>query len=697
MSYEINLIEGERGKLHVTSDDARTKNALMFGTGKKVFNMDHAFEATMPDSNTVRVTSGVFYDNGMFIRIDRDRYVEVPVDNGLPGTYRNDLVCIRYERNIQTQLESAGIVVKKGEASETKAVDPAYSVGDVLDLEVHLDEFPLYRVAWDGITPKLEPMFAVEDVMSNIVIYEELKEHLADDTPGYKHIPSGGSDGQILKWSSDGTAKWSDNILIDSEINNTSTNPVQNKVVKAEFDKVKTDLSGKANSSHTHTKSEVGLGNVDNTADANKNVKYATSAGSAPANGGNSATVNGHTVKSDVPANAKFTDTTYNDATTTSSGLMSASDKTTIENLKKGTVTGIKGNAETEYRTGNVNITAEDIGIDVDSALSSTSENPVQNKVVAATLESKANISIYGNDSVSLGRKSGTTVGIKSFAFGNSTTASGNYSHAEGNNTTASGSSSHAEGNNTTATNYASHVGGRYNVAMTIGGPGNKNGHAFVIGNGAFSALSNAFSVMYSGVVKAASTITASTTADYAEFFEWEDGNPDAEDRVGKFVTLNGDKISLATSNEDYILGIVSGEPFVLGNGDCDTWNGMYLRDEFGRTILEPAPKIEIDEETGEEKEVLDEDGNIIYEGTRPVLNPDYDSTQKYISRFDRPEWSPVGMLGVLSVIQDGTCKVNGYCCCNSEGIATSCDRNTEGACRIIEVINDKVARVIFR
>ena len=395
MGYEINLIEGERGKLHVTSDDARTKNALMFGTGRKVFNMDHAFEATMPDSNTVRITSGVFYDNGMFIRIDRDRYVEVPVDNGLPGTYRNDLVCIRYERNIQTQLESAGIVVKKGEASETKAVDPAYSVGDVLDLEVHLDEFPLYRVALDGITPKLEPMFAVEDVMSNIVIYEELKEHLADDTPGYKHIPSGGSDGQILKWSSDGTAKWSDNILIDSEINNTSTNPVQNKVVKAEFDKVKSDLNGKANSSHTHTKSEVGLGNVDNTADANKNVKYATSAGSAPANGGNSATVNGHTVKSDVPANAKFTDTTYNDATTTSSGLMSASDKTTIENLKNGAVTGIKGNAEKEYRTGNVNITAEDIGINVDSALSSTSTNPVQNKVITAALDGKMPVYSY--------------------------------------------------------------------------------------------------------------------------------------------------------------------------------------------------------------------------------------------------------------------------------------------------------------
>ena len=41
---------------------------------------------------------------------------------------------------------------------------------------------------------------------------------------------------------------------------------------------------------------------------------------SLPANGGNSATVNGHTVYSDVPANAEFTDTTYGNASALSSG-----------------------------------------------------------------------------------------------------------------------------------------------------------------------------------------------------------------------------------------------------------------------------------------------------------------------------------------------------------------------------------------
>ena len=232
----------------------------------------------------------------------------------------------------------------------------------------------------------------------------------------------------------------------------------------------------------------------------------------------------------------------------------------------------------------------------------------------------------------------------------------------------------------------------------TGGGSSNTTGTAFVIGNGTgSSALSNAFSVQFDGTVKAKSTITASTTADYAEFFEWLDKNPNEEDRVGHFVTLDGDKIKIATSEDDYILGIVSGEPFVLGNGDCDTWNGMYLHDEFRRTMYEPAPKIIeiLDNEgnpTGEYKEVEGE-----YEGTRPILNPDYDPTQEYISRFDRVEWSPIGMLGVLAVLHDGTAEVNGYVTVNNEGIATKCTRDIKNSYRVIKKVSDKVVEVIFR
>lgn len=57
------------------------------------------------------------------------------------------------------------------------------------------------------------------------------------------------------------------------------------------FTKLKTLIDQKANVGHTHTKAQVGLSNVDNTADSAKSVKYATSAGHATsANSATSAT-----------------------------------------------------------------------------------------------------------------------------------------------------------------------------------------------------------------------------------------------------------------------------------------------------------------------------------------------------------------------------------------------------------------------
>lgn len=290
---------------------------------------------------------------------------------------------------------------------------------------------------------------------------------------------------------------------------------------------------------------------------------------------------------------------------------------------------------------------------------------------------------------------SGTTAsGYGTHAEGIYTTASGSYSHTEGSNTKASENSSHAEGWNTTATNFTSHAQGHYNATMIDGGDSSKptTGTAFVIGNGNNTNLSNAFSVQFDGTTAAAGVLTAANVADYAENFEWLDGNPEDEDRVGYFVTLDGGKIKIADSTSDYILGIVSGAPFVLGNGDCDVWNGMYLRDKYNRLLEEPAPKMEeiVDEETGE---VRFEEIEGEFEGTRWVVNPKYDNTQPYISRRDRKEWDAVGMLGVLTVRQDGTLKKNGFAIVADGGIATE----SVNGYRVIEVIDDETARVIFR
>lgn len=60
-------------------------------------------------------------------------------------------------------------------------------------------------------------------------------------------------------------------------------------------------------------------------------------------------------------------DTTYTEATQAASGLMSKDDKAKLDGIEKGaqvnTITGIKGSSETDYRTGNVEITKENIGL----------------------------------------------------------------------------------------------------------------------------------------------------------------------------------------------------------------------------------------------------------------------------------------------------------------------------------------------
>ena len=289
-----------------------------------------------------------------------------------------------------------------------------------------------------------------------------------------------------------------------------------------------------------------------------------------------------------------------------------------------------------------------------------------------------------------------TASGNSSHAEGTSTIASGHDSHAEGVLTKASGAISHAEGDSTEALDYQ-HAQGHCNNTTTAtknSYRGTSYGTAFVIGNGTSDSASNALRVTGNGEIYAQSS-TISTGADYAEYFEWEDGNPNAEDRVGYFVTFdeeNEEKLRIA-NGDDYILGIISGLPSVIGNGDED-WKKRFVTDDFGRYITEEF------EYTVEERSV-DENGEetvkeVTKTGTRWKENPDYDKTKEYVPRKLRKEWSAVGMLGVLSVRDDGTCQANGYCKCSYNGIATVAERGKD-TYRVIKRVSENVVKVVLK
>ena len=285
--------------------------------------------------------------------------------------------------------------------------------------------------------------------------------------------------------------------------------------------------------------------------------------------------------------------------------------------------------------------------------------------------------------------------------------ASGNYSTAIGFSAAATGEHSFSIGTGTSALIGVTAMG-HYNTSYG-GSTSGTTGTALVIGNGTSSSRSNACRITFAGQVigKAA---YSSSGADYAEYFEWKDGNLNKEDRVGYFVTMDGEKIRIAKEG-DYLLGVISGYPAVLGNNDME-WHGYYVLDEFNRPIKKKYTEIKtheiFNEDHGYSEEELDNmtieerkkattkivEEEIEYEGF--VINPDFDPNKEYIHRADRPEWDAVGMMGVLAVYDDGTCEVNGFCKCNNEGIATACERGYDSY-RVIKRVNDHIVNIIFK
>ena len=158
-------------------------------------------------------------------------------------------------------------------------------------------------------------------------------------------------------------------------------------------------------------------------------------------------------------------------------------------------------------------------------------------------------------------------------------------------------------------------------------------------------------------------------------------------------------------NDDDYITGITSGNPSVVGNADEDYY-WRYERDEFNRIVMEDVPETVqatdddgnplFDEETHEP--IMEETGKII-PNARMKLSDDYDPSlqDSYIERKYRKEWDYVGMLGVLPVRDDGTCIPGQFCKCSQGGIATFAAKRGIDTYMVLERISDQIVSVILK
>ena len=143
------LITGHAGSAHVSAADVGWYNVGVVGEGKYVLDTGTQFACNVQSANLVTIGIGDALFEGRHVRVSATE--NVALDNGAQGMNRNDLICIKYEYNSSTSVETASLDVIKGTASSGTAVDPDIPSGSILE-GATTAYMPLWRIPISGIT-----------------------------------------------------------------------------------------------------------------------------------------------------------------------------------------------------------------------------------------------------------------------------------------------------------------------------------------------------------------------------------------------------------------------------------------------------------------------------------------------------------------------------------------------------------------
>jgi len=353
-----------------------------------------------------------------------------------------------------------------------------------------------------------------------------------------------------------------------------------------------------------------------------------------------------------------------------------------------------------------------------------------------------------GNYAFAVGRNTAASK-VGSVAMGFISEASGYSSVSFGYFTKAAGKASLATGSCTTANGSYSLVMG-YNECTTC--PTNDSANSLIIQHNAPTIL--LCGTTGDGYFDGGADIGAA--ADYAEYFESADCSCLTR---GRFVSFaEGTDCICYGCNE--LLGIVSAQPAIVGDTATFQYQGMYQKDEFNTYIRDWQENTHVDEisiyknesELDSEEaetvtylfkvsdtdmylkdenlvsfklEILDLDGNVLETITNKddlvdkefdsevtatltstvkhydrLKSDTYDESKEYVPRSERPEWSPIGLLGKLWVYYvDGEDIIKGdYVTANEDGLAVKCLKTDENAYRVMDVNSDyNLVKVFFK
>lgn len=163
----INMITGYTGEPHVTSAQAGIGHAGMYGTDRYVLDVLEGLEYELISNNLIRIKSGMVLNQGRFMGIDHNDYVDIEIDNGQNDKKRCDLIVCTYSKNVENGVESVELKNIKGTSGDDYII-PEYTKGNIINND-SVDDFPLYKIKINGLNVEsVEKVFSLSSNMKGI-------------------------------------------------------------------------------------------------------------------------------------------------------------------------------------------------------------------------------------------------------------------------------------------------------------------------------------------------------------------------------------------------------------------------------------------------------------------------------------------------------------------------------------------------
>ena len=188
-------------------------------------------------------------------------------------------------------------------------------------------------------------------------IAENANNYVHPITPGNKHIPSGGSEGQVLRYVSDGTAMWA------NDKDTVYTHPLYTKESLGLY-KLSVDETGHVNSVSPVVKADITALGISGGEGPSYTVGTETTAGISKLYSSTGSNTDGSLTQkalTDELAKKSSSNHTHTNASSTNDGFMSKEDKTKIDSISSGANAYIHP-SYTSYVNGLYKVTVDDKG-----------------------------------------------------------------------------------------------------------------------------------------------------------------------------------------------------------------------------------------------------------------------------------------------------------------------------------------------